>query len=132
MLVALWARPVLQNPRHVLLFVTLNEYVRFVLPSQVNVVYWSLTVEWHFYVLVPLLAWLMVRLGRWTMLAGCLTLSFMWWSHRPPMQLPQGSLFGHLDQFVGGSDHRGAGGRARGRRDVGHRPRRAAARRPAI
>ena len=37
------------------------------------------------------------------MLAACLTLSFMWWSHRPPMQLPQGSLFGHLDQFVAGA-----------------------------
>jgi peptidoglycan/LPS O-acetylase OafA/YrhL len=102
-LVALWARPVLDNPRHVLLFATVQEYVRFVLPARVNVVYWSLTVETQFYVVVPLLAWLMFRLGRWTMLAACLTLSFMWWSHRPPMQLPQGSLFGHLDQFVAGA-----------------------------
>jgi acetyltransferase len=102
-LLALIARPVLHNPRHLLLFVTLNEYVRFTLPAQVNVVYWSLTVEWHFYLLVPLIAWLMTRLGRWWILAGCLVLSFMWWSHRPPMQLPQGGLFGHLDQFIAGA-----------------------------
>ena len=102
-LLALVARPVLSSPRHLLLFFTLNEYVRFALPAQVNVVYWSLTVEWHFYLLVPLLAWLMTRIGRWSVLAGCLTLSFMWWSHRPPMQLPQGSVFGHLDQFVAGA-----------------------------
>jgi peptidoglycan/LPS O-acetylase OafA/YrhL len=102
-LLALIARPVLHNPRHLLMFFTLNEYLRFTLPAQVNVVYWSLTVEWHFYVLVPLVAWLMTRLGRYTVLAGCLFLSFMWWAHRPPMQLPQGSIFGHLDQFVAGA-----------------------------
>ena len=102
-LIALTARSVLSNPRHLLMFISLNEYLRFALPSQVNVVYWSLTVEWHFYLLVPLLAWLMLRVGRWPVLIGCLTLSFMWWSHRPPMQLPQGSIFGHLDQFVAGA-----------------------------
>jgi peptidoglycan/LPS O-acetylase OafA/YrhL len=78
-LLALIARPVLQNPRHVLLFFSLNEYVRFVLPARVNTVYWSLTVEWHFYLLVPLIAFLMTRIGRWTVLAGTLFLSFMWW-----------------------------------------------------
>jgi peptidoglycan/LPS O-acetylase OafA/YrhL len=102
-LLVLIARPVLHNPRHLFLFLTLNEYVRFTLPAQVNVVYWSLTVEWHFYLLVPLIAWLMTRLGRWWVLVGCLVLSFMWWSHRPPMQLPQGGIFGHLDQFVAGA-----------------------------
>jgi peptidoglycan/LPS O-acetylase OafA/YrhL len=102
-LLALIAHPVLHNPRHLLMFFTLNEYLRFTLPSQVNVVYWSLSVEWHFYLLVPLIAWLMTRLGRWSVLLGCLVLSFMWWSHRPPMQLPQGSIFGHLDQFIAGA-----------------------------
>jgi peptidoglycan/LPS O-acetylase OafA/YrhL len=102
-LLALTARPVLHNPRHVFLFFTLNEYVRFTLPAQVNVVYWSLTVEWHFYLLVPLLALLMTRVGRWPTLAACLVLSFMWWAHKPPMQLPQGFVFGHLDQFIAGA-----------------------------
>jgi peptidoglycan/LPS O-acetylase OafA/YrhL len=97
------ARPVLHNPRHLFLFASLSEYVRFWLPSQVNVVYWSLSVEWHFYLLVPLVAFLMMRIGRWTVLAGTIFLSFMWWSHVPPMDLPQGFVFGHLDQFVVGA-----------------------------
>jgi peptidoglycan/LPS O-acetylase OafA/YrhL len=102
-LLLLIARPVLHSPRHLLMFFSLNEYLRFALPGQVNVVYWSLSVEWHFYVAVPLVAFLMTRVGRWWVLAGCIYLSFMWWSHVPPMQLPQGGLFGHLDQFVAGA-----------------------------
>jgi peptidoglycan/LPS O-acetylase OafA/YrhL len=102
-LIALVGRGVLDNPRHVFLFATLNEYVRFWLPQRVNVVYWTLSVEWHFYLLVPLLAFLMMRIGRWTVLAGTVFLSYMWWSHVPPMQLPQGFVFGHLDQFVVGA-----------------------------
>jgi peptidoglycan/LPS O-acetylase OafA/YrhL len=27
----------------------------------------------------------------------------MWWAHKPPMQLPQGFVFGHLDQFIAGA-----------------------------
>jgi peptidoglycan/LPS O-acetylase OafA/YrhL len=102
-LLALIARPVLQSPRHVFLFATLNEYVRFSLPGRVNVVYWSLTVEWHFYLLVPLLAFLMSRIGRWAVFAGALFLSYMWWSHVPPMQLPHSFVFGHLHTFVAGA-----------------------------
>jgi peptidoglycan/LPS O-acetylase OafA/YrhL len=102
-LLVLVGRPVLQHPRHLFLFATLNEYVRFWLPQRVNVVYWTLSVEWHFYLLVPLIAFLKVRIGRWPVLAGTLFLSFMWWSHVPPMQLPQGFVFGHLDQFVVGA-----------------------------
>jgi peptidoglycan/LPS O-acetylase OafA/YrhL len=102
-LLVLVARPVLGNPRHVFLFATLNEYVRFWLPPQVNVVYWTLSVEWHFYLLVPLIAFLMVRVGRWPVLAGTIFLSVMWWSHVPPMDLPQGFVFGHLDEFVAGA-----------------------------
>ena len=102
-LLALISRPVLHDPRHLLLFATLNEWVRFSLPGRVNVVYWSLSVEWHFYVLVPLVAFLMTRIGRWPVYAGALWLSFMWGSHVPPMQLPAGFVFGHLDQFVAGA-----------------------------
>jgi peptidoglycan/LPS O-acetylase OafA/YrhL len=102
-LVALVARPVLENPRHVFLFATLNEYVRFSLPARVNVVYWSLTVEWHFYVLVPLVAFLMTRIGRWPVYAVTLVVSYLWWSRIPPFELPHGFVFGHLDQFIAGA-----------------------------
>ena len=102
-LIALTAHSVLRSPRHLLMFFTLSEYLRYSLPAQVNVVYWSLTVEWYFYLLVPLLAWLMLRVGSWPTLAACLFLSFMWWAHTPPMQLPRSFVFGHLDQFVAGA-----------------------------
>jgi peptidoglycan/LPS O-acetylase OafA/YrhL len=85
-LLVLIARPVLHNPRHLLMFFTLSEYLRFSLPAQVNVVYWSLTVEWQFYLLVPLLAWLMIRVGSGPILAACLVLSL---SRRPPARAPR-------------------------------------------
>ena len=99
------ARPVLHNPRHLLMFFTLNEYLRFSLPAQVNVVYWSLTVEWHFYLLVPLARVADDRgVGRWPMLAGVPRRSASCGGRTsPPMQLPQGFVFGHLDQFVAGA-----------------------------
>jgi peptidoglycan/LPS O-acetylase OafA/YrhL len=92
-----------EQPRRLALFVTVNQYMRFWLPSRVNVVYWSLTVEWHFYLLVPLLAWLLIRFRRRLVLTGCLVLSVFWWAHVPPFQLPNGFVFGHLDQFVAGA-----------------------------
>jgi peptidoglycan/LPS O-acetylase OafA/YrhL len=92
-----------EQPRRLALFVTVNQYVRFWLPERVNIVYWSLTVEWHFYVLVPLLAWLLVRVGRPLVLGACLVLSLLWWAHVPPFELPHGFVFGRLDQFVAGA-----------------------------
>jgi peptidoglycan/LPS O-acetylase OafA/YrhL len=105
-----------EQPRRLALFATVNQYVRFWLPGRVNVVYWSLTVEWHFYLLVPLLAWLLFRFRHSLVLVACLALSVMWWSHIPPLQLPNGFVFGHLDQFVAGAVAAeiatGTGGRA--------------------
>lgn len=102
-LVPLLAPILWHQPRRLALFISVNQYVRFWLPERVNVVYWSLTTEWHFYLLVPLIAWLLVRVGRWPVYAACLTISLLWWSHVPPMQLPQGFVFGRLDQFVIGA-----------------------------
>ena len=96
--------PVLfEQPRRLALFATVNQYVRFWLPERVNVVYWSLTVEWHFYVLVPLLAWLLVRVGRAPVLGACVLLSVLWWANVPPLELPRGFVFGRLDQFIAGA-----------------------------
>ena len=57
--------------------------------SKVNTVLWSLTTEWHFYLLVPLVALLMRRLGKWTVLAGCIGLTVVWCSSpiHPPAKL---------------------------------------------
>ncbi len=102
-LVPLVAPSLLREPKRLLLFVTVNQYVVRDLPDQVNTVLWSLTTEWHFYLLVPLLALLMRRLGKWTVLAGCVGLTVLWCSHVPPLDLPASFIFGRLDQFVAGA-----------------------------
>jgi peptidoglycan/LPS O-acetylase OafA/YrhL len=102
-LVPLVAPSLLRQPKHMLLFVTVNQYVVRDLPDKVNTVLWSLTTEWHFYLLVPLVALLMRRLGKWTVLAGCIGLTVMWCSHVPPLGLPASFILGRLDQFVAGA-----------------------------
>jgi peptidoglycan/LPS O-acetylase OafA/YrhL len=90
------------RPNRILAFVTLNQYVKFWLPDRVNTVTWSLTTEWHFYILVPVIAWVMLRFGRWPTLAACYGLSLWWWFHLP-FKLPSSFVFGRLDQFVLGA-----------------------------
>jgi len=101
-LVPLLASSLLDDPRRLLAFVTLNQYVKFWLPDKVNPVTWSLTTEWHFYLLVPLVAWLLRNVGRWRVLAACIALTVVWWMH-PPFFLPSSFIFGRLDQFVAGA-----------------------------
>jgi peptidoglycan/LPS O-acetylase OafA/YrhL len=102
-LVPLVAPTLLRQPRHLLLFVTVNQYVVRTLPDQVNTVLWSLTTEWHFYLLVPLVALLARRFGSWVLLGACLVTSVAWAAHGPPFGLPTGFIFGRLDQFVAGA-----------------------------
>jgi peptidoglycan/LPS O-acetylase OafA/YrhL len=102
-LVPLVAPSLLHQPRRLFLFVTVNQYVVQGLPDKVNTVLWSLTTEWHFYLLVPLVALLMRRFGKWTVLAGCIGLTVVWCSHVPPLGLPSSFIFGRLDQFVAGA-----------------------------
>jgi peptidoglycan/LPS O-acetylase OafA/YrhL len=101
-LVPLVAPVLFEQPRRLLAFVTLNQYVKFWLPERVNVVYWSLTTEWHFYLLVPLVSFLLVRVGRIPVLSACLVTSVLWYLH-PPFRLPASFVFGRLDQFVFGA-----------------------------
>lgn len=101
-LVPLVAPVLFDQPRRLLAFFTLNQYLKFWLPERVNVVYWSLTTEWHFYLLVPVVSWLLVRVGRWPLLAACLCTSVAWYL-QPPFRLPAGFVFGRLDQFVAGA-----------------------------
>jgi peptidoglycan/LPS O-acetylase OafA/YrhL len=43
--------------------VTLQQYLDPQLPAEVNVPIWSLTTEVHFYLVAPVVAWLLTRLG---------------------------------------------------------------------
>ncbi|MGQ0824391.1 MAG: acyltransferase family protein [Actinomycetota bacterium] len=95
-------QPLFDHPKRLFAFVTLNQYLRWWLPERVNPVTWSLTTEWHFYVLVPLVVWLLARVGRLPLLAACLAGSILWWLHTPYL-LPDSFVFGRLDQFVAGA-----------------------------
>jgi peptidoglycan/LPS O-acetylase OafA/YrhL len=103
-LVPLSAPALLTEPKHLALLGTVNGYVLPDLPGRVDTVYWSLTTEWHFYLLVPLVALVMVKVGKWPALAACVGLSVWWW-HLPhhPFGLPASFVFGRLDQFVAGA-----------------------------
>lgn len=85
------------------LFVTVQQNVIDTLPNQVNTPYWTLTTEFHFYLLVPLVSWLALRRGwRWLALAASIALSVSWWSGLRG-DLAASFIFGRLDQFVVGA-----------------------------
>lgn len=84
------------------LFVTAQSYLKSGLPAEVNVPYWSLTTELQFYLLVPLIALLLNRIGRWPLLAGALALSTVW-AFTTPFGMPPSLLPGRIDQFLAGA-----------------------------
>lgn len=101
-LVPLTAPELLDDSRRLALLVSVNQYLEPQLPAKVNTVVWSLTTEWHFYVLVPLLASLMLRFRSWKVLVACIALAVWWWrSSRGG--LPASLLPGRLDEFVAGA-----------------------------
>jgi peptidoglycan/LPS O-acetylase OafA/YrhL len=71
------------------------------LPGQVNLVYWSLTTEVHFYLILPAVAWALRRYGARRLLPACLLSTVVWrlWVHG---DLPDSWIIGRLDQFVAG------------------------------
>lgn len=86
---------------HIALLATLQGYVVKELPGQVNLVYWSLTTEAHFYVILPAVAWALRRYGARRLLPACLLVTVAWrlWVHG---DLPDSWILGRLDQFVAG------------------------------
>jgi peptidoglycan/LPS O-acetylase OafA/YrhL len=83
------------------LLATLQGYLVKALPGQVNIVYWSLTTEAHFYLILPVLAWALRRFGARRLLPACLVATVVWrlWAHG---DLPDSWIIGRLDQFVAG------------------------------
>jgi peptidoglycan/LPS O-acetylase OafA/YrhL len=102
-LLPLVGQHVLRDAKDLFLFATVNQYVERDLPDSVNTVYWSLTTEWHFYLLVPVVAYVMLRVGAARALLLALGLSIAWYALGPPLGLPAGFVFGRLDQFVAGA-----------------------------
>jgi peptidoglycan/LPS O-acetylase OafA/YrhL len=86
---------------HTALLATLQGYVVKELPGQVNLVYWSLTTEVHFDLVLPVVAWALRRYGARRVLPACLAVTVVWrlWAHG---DLPDSWLLGRLDQFVAG------------------------------
>ncbi len=84
------------------LLVGVQQYAQGHLPAQVNLPYWSLTTEVHFYLLVPAVAWLFHRVGGWPLVAAAALLS-IWWVQAPVRgELPASLIVGRLDQFLVG------------------------------
>ncbi|MGH9021694.1 MAG: acyltransferase family protein, partial [Acidimicrobiia bacterium] len=100
-LVPLLAPEILASPGRLGLLLTVQQYLDPALPKTVNVVYWSLTTEVHFYLLLPALAFALRRLGSGRFLLACLATSVAWQVMVAPT-LPAGWVFGRLDQFAAG------------------------------
>lgn len=100
-LVPLRAPGMLTSPGDLALVSTLQQYMDPSLPGRFNVVTWSLTVEGHFYILLPVLALLTYRrFGGPALLAGAVLLTVGWEAARGG--LPSSLIVGRLDQFVAG------------------------------
>jgi peptidoglycan/LPS O-acetylase OafA/YrhL len=82
---------------------TLQHYLDVALPAQVNLPIWSLTTEVHFYVVVPILAWLVWRVGGWPTYLASAGLAVWWITTTWRGELPASLLPGRIDQFVIGA-----------------------------
>jgi peptidoglycan/LPS O-acetylase OafA/YrhL len=100
------AAPELLSASHgwdLLRLVTVQQYLDPDLPGQVNLPIWSLTTEVHFYVVVPLVAWLVWRVGGWPTYLASAGLAVWWITTTWRGELPASLLPGRLDQFVIGA-----------------------------
>jgi peptidoglycan/LPS O-acetylase OafA/YrhL len=82
---------------------TLQGYLSVDLPSRVNTPIWSLTTELHFYLVAPLVGWLVARLGGWRTVPVAMVVA-LWWVQSPFRgNLAAGLLPGRIDQFLVGA-----------------------------
>ena len=89
--------------RDLLRLLTVQQYLDVHLPATVNVPIWSLTTEVHFYVLAPLLAWLVARYGGWKLWLVAAPFGLWWVESSFRGELAGGLLPGRIDQFVLGA-----------------------------
>lgn len=117
-LVPLVAPHLLGAPKKLGLLVTLQQYLQPGLPSEVNVVYWSLTTEMHFYVLAPFVALLLTRFAGWKVVLGTFVVALAWQLGLRG-DLPPSLVLGRLEQFALGA----AAAQLVGLHGLGHRSR---------
>lgn len=101
-LVPLVARHLLTSPGDLALLVGVQQHLRPELPSEVNVVYWSLTTEVHFYLLAPLVAFAIARGSRRTIVVASLVVAVAWQAGLHGSMAPN-LIPGRIDQFVLGA-----------------------------
>jgi peptidoglycan/LPS O-acetylase OafA/YrhL len=93
--------------RDLLRFLTLQQYLDVHLPATVNVPTWSLTTEVHFYLAVPVVAWLVHRLGGWRSWLLAVAIGAWWVEGTARGDLAASLLPGRLDDFVLGASAAG-------------------------
>jgi peptidoglycan/LPS O-acetylase OafA/YrhL len=101
-LVPLVAPHLFRSPGDLALLAGVQQYLRPGLPSEVNVVYWSLTTEVHFYALAPLIGLALRRFGVRDVVIASLVVAVVWQA-TTPLGLAQSLAPGRVDQFVLGA-----------------------------
>ena len=101
--VPLWAPELLDGAEglwHLVLFLTVQQFNEPQLPNLFNTPLWTLTVEVQFYVVLPVVAFLIAKTRRVTPLLAALALTLWWVDYRGVY--PTSWLLGRSDQFVAG------------------------------
>lgn len=101
-----WLAPELLGPDRwgdLLRLATVQHYLDVELPGLVNLPIWSLTTEVHFYVAVPLLAWLVHRIGGLPVYLAGAGLAVWWIVGDWRGEYAASLLPGRIDQFLVGA-----------------------------
>lgn len=70
----LWDVPLRLNSTSILVHLVLLQ--DFFATSHINYVFWSIAVEWHIYILMPLMVWGWRRFGAWPVVLGALAVGY--------------------------------------------------------
>jgi peptidoglycan/LPS O-acetylase OafA/YrhL len=88
--------------RNIGLFATVQQFMDPTLPSEINTVTWSLTTEVHFYVLLPVLALVLGRVGRLPLVATLIAATVAWRLTHGGTGQEAEWILGRVDQFAAG------------------------------